>query len=88
MFLFIMNKWKHHYEGLYVAGNITGIESAKVASAQGTLAGYSIAKQNDKIQQAIKEVKAVREAATIQFHPEIEAGRNKVERAFHEYVVS
>ncbi|MCG7336558.1 NAD(P)/FAD-dependent oxidoreductase [Sporosarcina sp. ACRSM] len=75
-------------EGLYVAGNITGIESAKVARAQGKLAGYSIAKQNENIQQAMQEVKAIREAATIQFHPEIEAGRHKVERAFHEYVVS
>ncbi|WP_318614650.1 NAD(P)/FAD-dependent oxidoreductase [Sporosarcina sp. YIM B06819] len=75
-------------EGLYVAGNITGIESAKVARAQGTLAGYSIAKQNDKIQQAMKEVKSIREAATIQFHPEIAAGRSKVEKAFHEYIVS
>lgn len=75
-------------EGLYVAGNITGIESAKVARAQGKLAGYSIAKQNEKIQQAMQEVKSIREAATIQFHPEIEAGRTKVERAFHEYVVS
>ncbi|MFC5588933.1 NAD(P)/FAD-dependent oxidoreductase [Sporosarcina soli] len=74
-------------EGLYVAGNITGIESAKVARAQGKLAGYSIAKQNENIQQAMQEVKAIREAATIQFHPEIEAGRQKVERAFHEYVV-
>jgi sarcosine oxidase subunit alpha len=75
-------------EGLYVAGNITGIESAKVARAQGKLAGYSIAKRKENIQQAMQEVKAVREAATIQFHPEIEAGRHKVERAFHEYVVS
>ena len=75
-------------EGLYVAGNITGIESAKVARAQGTLAGYSIAKQTDKIQQAVNEVKSIRDAATIQFHPEIEAGRSKVEKAFHEYVVS
>ena len=73
-------------EGLYVAGNITGIESAKVASAQGTLAGYSIAKKQDKVQQAIQEVKAIRAAATIQFHPEIESGRAKIEQAFYEYV--
>ena len=73
-------------EGLYVAGNITGIESAKVARAQGTLAGYSIAKQTNKIQQGMKDVKAVREAATIQFHPEIEAGRKKIQKAFHAHV--
>ena len=31
--------------GLFVAGNITGIESGKIAMAQGTVAGYSIVKQ-------------------------------------------
>ena len=73
-------------EGLYVVGNITGIESAKVARAQGTLAGYSIVKQNDKVQQAIKDVQATRDEASIQFHPEIDAGRAKIQKAFLEYV--
>ena len=53
-------------EGLFVAGNITGIESAKVARAQGTLAGLSIVKQklrdqkdiNAKIQQAVQKRKS------------------------------
>ena len=71
--------------GLYVAGNITGIESAKVARAQGTLAGYSIAKNNDKIQQAMKDVKSTRDSASIQFHPDIVEGRNKIQKAFQEY---
>lgn len=71
--------------GLYVAGNITGIESAKVARAQGKLAGYSIAKQNDKVLSAIEEVKDTRNAATIQFHPDIVQGRAKIEKAFMEY---
>ena len=83
-------------EGLFVAGNITGIESAKVARAQGTLAGLSIVKQklrdqkdiNAKIQQAVKNVKAVREAASIQFHPGIDEGRAKIERAFEETMIS
>lgn len=73
-------------EGLYVAGNITGIESAKVARAQGALAGYSIAKQDAKVQQAIKDVQATRDSASIQFHPEIDAGRAKIQKAFVEYV--
>lgn len=34
--------------GLLVAGNITGIESGKIAMAQGTVAGYSIVKQANK----------------------------------------
>ncbi len=71
-------------EGLYVAGNITGIESAKVARAQGTLAGYSISNQTDKIKQAMKHVQATRDEASIQFHPEIDAGRDKIHKAFQE----
>lgn len=73
-------------EGLYVAGNITGIESAKVARAQGTVAGYAIAKNQAKVEQAKQDVKAIREAASIQFHPQIKAGRAKVHRAYQEYV--
>lgn len=82
-------------EGLFVAGNITGIESAKVARAQGKLAGLSIVRQkikeiadadiNDKVMHAMKEVKAVREQASIQFHPGIDEGRAKVEKAFADY---
>lgn len=72
-------------EGLYVAGNITGIESAKVARAQGTVAGYAIAEQLDKVEAAMEKVKAIREAASIQFHPHIKAGRAKIHRAFQEY---
>lgn len=73
-------------EGLFVAGNITGIESAKVARAQGKLAGYSIAKQHEKVHVVIEEVKKIRNEATIQFHPEIAEGRNKIHKAFLEYV--
>src|SRR5690625_2777435 len=78
-------------DGIYVAGNITGIESSKVARDQGTVAGLSIVKEllqtvdvRDKLEQAIAQVKATRDAASIQFHPEIKIGREKVERAFHE----
>lgn len=80
-------------EGLYVAGNITGIESAKVARAQGTLAGLSIAKRKmsetadilPKVNEAKIKVKTIREEATIQFHPGIDEGRAKMEQAFQNY---
>lgn len=80
--------------GLYVAGNITGIENAKVAKAQGTVAGLSIAKRllgdaadlESKVGEAVQNVKAIREAATIQFHPGIDEGRAKMEKAFEDYV--
>ena len=78
--------------GLFVAGNITGIESAKVARAQGTLAGLSIVKRTrkeaanieNKVLEAMENVKTVRREATIQFHPGIEAGREKVQSAFYQ----
>lgn len=81
-------------EGLYVAGNITGIESGKVARAQGTLAGLSIARRKveatgqieNQIQQAKINVRTIRENATIQFHPGIENGRRRMEEIFYNHL--
>ncbi|MEB6548589.1 NAD(P)/FAD-dependent oxidoreductase [Heyndrickxia sporothermodurans] len=75
-------------DGLFVAGNITGIESGKIAMAQGTTAGLSIAKHagkgggaiNEKLQQAVHNVRTIRQQAAIQFNPEIENGREKMYR--------
>lgn len=75
-------------EGLYVAGNITGIEGAKVAAAQGKVAGLTIAKKvtenvdEEEINEAVQKVKETRENAYIQFHPEIQKGREKVYKEF------
>ncbi|NGQ97448.1 FAD-dependent oxidoreductase [Brevibacillus sp. SYP-B805] len=80
--------------GLYVAGNITGIESAKVAMAQGAVAGLAIAEHLGRLRDrtaladAIAHVKRVRRSATIQFHPEIGRGRADVERMFQEQGIS
>ncbi|WP_020060090.1 NAD(P)/FAD-dependent oxidoreductase [Bacillus sp. 123MFChir2] len=73
-------------DGLFVAGNITGIESGKIAMAQGTTAGVSIAKHagkgpgtiDQRLQQAAQHVRTVRKQAAIQFNPEIDNGRNKM----------
>ncbi|MBY0124322.1 NAD(P)/FAD-dependent oxidoreductase [Bacillus sp. S/N-304-OC-R1] len=73
-------------QGLFVAGNITGIESGKIAMAQGTTAGFSIAKHagkggsatEEQLQLAVENVRFVREQAAIQFNPEIENGRRKL----------
>lgn len=78
-------------DGLFVAGNITGIESAKIASAQGELAGLTIAQRHldasqaldQPIKDAMDNVKTVRSEATIQFHPGIQEGRAKITDAFH-----
>ncbi|AWX57819.1 MULTISPECIES: NAD(P)/FAD-dependent oxidoreductase [Brevibacillus] len=80
--------------GLYVAGNISGIESAKVAMAQGTVAGLSIAKARGKLTNeqplldAIQQVKIVRQNATIQFHPNIVAGRALVGQMTAEWIAN
>ncbi|MFC7395525.1 NAD(P)/FAD-dependent oxidoreductase [Scopulibacillus cellulosilyticus] len=79
-------------DGLYVAGNITGIESAKVARAQGTVAGLSIVKDlvksdnsiNKELEKALENVNRIRQEAVIQFHPNIHAGREKMEQIFKE----
>ncbi len=76
--------------GLYVAGNITGIESAKVAMAQGVLAGMSIAydrgytEDREELDQAVHHVKSTRQQAHIQFHPDISIGREQMEHAWHQ----
>ncbi|MEX2460762.1 MAG: FAD-dependent oxidoreductase [Paenibacillaceae bacterium] len=68
--------------GLYVAGNITGIEGAKVAMAQGELAGKSIcAKQGighvgkDELDSAIQTVDTTRSKAEFQFNSKIAEAR-------------
>ncbi|MGF6952810.1 sarcosine oxidase subunit alpha [Neobacillus sp. B4I6] len=79
-------------EGLYVAGNITGVESAKVARAQGAVAGLAVARElkalvdraDEKIEAAIAEVKETRRKALIQFQPGIEAARRKLYSDFYE----
>lgn len=81
-------------DGVYVAGNITGIESAKVARAQGTVAGLSIAKKHVagkadldyRLLKAIEQVETIRNEATIQFHPHISEGREKIEQAYRRIV--
>ncbi|MGE7838822.1 NAD(P)/FAD-dependent oxidoreductase [Viridibacillus arvi] len=73
-------------DGLYVAGNITGIEGAKIAIKQGHLAGLTIANKNyngkleQEIQDAIKQLNSTRENAFIQFHPDINIGKQKLQQ--------
>jgi len=74
--------------GLYVAGNITGVESAKVALKQGTVAGISAAAEligtadelEGMIRQAIDDVVRTRAEALIQFKPGIDDARTELYR--------
>jgi len=82
-------------EGLFVAGNITGIESGKIAMAQGTTAGISIAMHagkggasiDEELKKAMKNVHTVRQNAAIQFNPEIANGRRKIYELWNELYV-
>jgi sarcosine oxidase subunit alpha len=66
---------------LFVAGNVTGIEGAKIAMAQGNLAGTVIASRlgliqgKDAIYQASAAVRSARKSSAITFMPDIEEGR-------------
>lgn len=79
--------------GLFVAGNITGIESGKIAMAQGKVAGLSIAKHasekrdivEKQLQQAMQNVHSVRQKAAIQFNPMIDVGRRKMNEIWSDY---
>jgi len=74
--------------GLYVSGNITGIENAKVAMAQGTVAGLSIAadsgaggaRAGEELEQAVRQVGEIRKRSLIHFHPNVAEGRLKMEQ--------
>ncbi|MCU5068642.1 NAD(P)/FAD-dependent oxidoreductase [Bacillus pacificus] len=79
--------------GLFVAGNITGIESGKIAMAQGTVAGLSIAKYasekrdivDQQLTHAIQNVHFVRQKAAIQFNPMVDIGRRKMNDLWHKF---
>ncbi|MBP1950956.1 NAD(P)/FAD-dependent oxidoreductase [Virgibacillus litoralis] len=76
--------------GIFVAGNITGIESAKVAMEQGNLAGTVVAAKlglfsYKLIEEAQKNVKEARENAVITFQQNIAKGREKSQQSWKEY---
>ncbi|WP_373895780.1 NAD(P)/FAD-dependent oxidoreductase [Virgibacillus sp. CBA3643] len=68
-------------EGLYVSGNITGIEGAKVSAAQGKTAGLTIANNigitglETEIQDSIQSIEETRDSAYIQFHQDVKKGK-------------
>ncbi|UOQ94780.1 NAD(P)/FAD-dependent oxidoreductase [Halobacillus shinanisalinarum] len=80
--------------GLYVAGNITGIEGAKVAVAQGVTAGLSIAKNSGvkdleyEVKQSIQSIESTRKNAYIQFHPDVAKGKRILQEQWEEYKAS
>lgn len=75
---------------LFVAGNVTGIEGAKVAIAQGKLCGISVLNSMDiqtdyTIDEAIQNVNNARETSPIKFIPMINQGRDKMQNLWEKY---
>src|SRR5699024_12516267 len=72
-------------KGLYLDGNITGIEGAKDAISQGKVAAFSILQQlnnpsfRNELDQARENVRQERIDAYIQFHPRIDKGKEKMQ---------
>lgn len=79
--------------GMFVAGNITGIESAEVARAQGELVGTVIAEkiaghedQSEAVITARADVEEARASAPLTFMPEIHAGRRRMHELWCDYL--
>ncbi|MFC4559851.1 NAD(P)/FAD-dependent oxidoreductase [Virgibacillus kekensis] len=79
--------------GIFVAGNITGIESAKVAMKQGELAGVVISERlgllddaENRIRIAQDEVEKTREESSLSFQPNINGGRKKLEQLWKNWL--
>lgn len=77
---------------LFVAGNITGIEGAKVAMAQGILAGKSIARRLNigkvskaDIEEGISFVDSSRKSSDLQFHPKVTEAREQMESLWNDW---
>lgn len=75
--------------GLFVAGNITGIEGAQVAAAQGKVAGYGIladasrlAATDPSLEAARAELARVRIDSPIKFHPRLSDGLRRLGEAW------
>lgn len=64
---------------LYVAGNITGIENAKVAMLQGEMAAHHLLDDKGSVKNTLKNIKNERKNAKVKFHKELDAGRDKLQ---------
>ncbi|WP_017549815.1 NAD(P)/FAD-dependent oxidoreductase [Salinicoccus carnicancri] len=69
---------------LYVAGNVTGIENAKVAMYQGQLAAHKILGDEDAAMRSLSAITHERKNAKVKFHKDLLQGRETVETMWRE----
>lgn len=81
--------------GMYVAGNVTGVEGAAVAQSQGLLAGTSLAADlgayrdpETELRQAAAQLKSARSEAILTFLPGIHAGRRRLSELWQAYATT
>jgi sarcosine oxidase subunit alpha len=72
-------------DGLYVAGNITGIENAKIAIMQGRLAASQILGDTAAAEEYLKKINDERQNAKVRFHPDLVNGKEKLQSSWMDF---
>ncbi|MFB9861553.1 NAD(P)/FAD-dependent oxidoreductase [Salinicoccus siamensis] len=80
------SRMRTEIENLYVAGNITGIENAKVAMLQGELAASQILGDEANSRTLLGKINHERHYAKVKFHPELTRGKEQLESLWYEYM--
>ncbi|WP_342388874.1 NAD(P)/FAD-dependent oxidoreductase [Salinicoccus bachuensis] len=75
-------------ENLFVAGNITGIENAKIAILQGKLAALQIQDDSDGSEAVLRKINDERQNAKVRFHSGLTSGKERMESLWLEYLHS
>ncbi|MEK4556207.1 NAD(P)/FAD-dependent oxidoreductase [Jeotgalicoccus sp. FSL K6-3177] len=70
---------------LYVAGNVTGIENAKVAMLQGRAASFNILGYRGGLSDTLRHIDDERKNAKVKFHKDLLSGREKLEAIWQEH---
>lgn len=69
---------------LYVAGNVTGIENAKVAMLQGRAAAFNILGYRGGLSDTLRHIDDERKNAKVKFHKDLLSGRENLENIWQE----
>lgn len=77
-------KMQTELPNLYVAGNITGIENAKVAIFQGEMAAHQILGNEDLSVNTLTKINNERRDAKVKFHKDLDHGKEAVQRFWRE----